>query len=114
MRSLVPLALLCAAGAAAAAPAPSATSPAPADPAVAPTVYRPGAAPPQAVCRERIQEARELAGKPAEPGDASADPLFIAAVAKLIGGCSVLVMRNDTSDFRALPRPTEHRMMPAR
>ena len=67
------------------------------------------------VCRDRIQEVRRELGKPALERDASPqDPLFIAAVDRRIGGCSVLVMRNDTSDIRPLPAPREHRMMPAR
>ena len=67
------------------------------------------------VCRDRIQEVRRELGKPALERDAApADPLFIAAVDKRIGGCSVLVMRNDTSDIRPLPVPQEHRLMPAR
>jgi len=67
------------------------------------------------VCRDRIHEVRRELGKPALERDAApTDPLFIAAVDKRIGGCSVMVMRNDTSDIRALPAPQEHRMMPAR
>ncbi len=68
-----------------------------------------------AVCRDRIHEVRRELGKPALERDAApADPLLIAAVDKRIDGCSVLVMRNDTSDIRPLPAPQEHRMMPAR
>jgi len=48
-------------------------------------------------------------------GDATRqDPLLIAAVDKRIGGCSVMVIRNDTSDFRSLPEQGEARIMPAR
>ena len=68
-----------------------------------------------AVCRDRIHEVRRELGQPALERDASPlDPLLIAAVDKRIDGCSVLVMRNDTSDIRPLPAPQEHRMMPAR
>ena len=68
-----------------------------------------------AVCRDRIQEVRRDSGKPALQRDASPqDPLFIAAVDKRVGGCSVLAMRNDTSDIRPLPEPGEHRLMPAK
>ena len=68
-----------------------------------------------AVCRDRIHEVRRELGKPALDRDARPDePLFIAAVDKRIDGCSVMVMRNDTSDIRPLPAPQEHRMMPAR
>jgi hypothetical protein len=67
------------------------------------------------VCRDRIQEVRrELGQPPLDRTAAPADPLFIAAVDKRIGGCSVLVMRNDTSDIRPLPAPREHRLMPAK
>ena len=66
-------------------------------------------------CRDRIHEVRRELGKPALERDASPqEPLFIAAVDKRIGGCSVMVMRNDTSDVRPLPEPQEHRLMPAR
>ena len=68
-----------------------------------------------AVCRDRIHEVRRELGKPALERDASPEePLFIAAVDKRIGGCSVMVMRNDTSDFRPLPEPRSHRLMPAK
>jgi hypothetical protein len=70
---------------------------------------------PSPVCRDRIQEVRRELGKPDLERDASPeDPLFIAAVDKRIGGCSVMVMRNDTSDIRPLPAPQEHRLMPAK
>src|SRR5688500_3074570 len=59
-----------------------------------------------AVCRDRIHQVRRELGKPALDRDASPqEPLFIAAVDKRIGGCSVMVMRNDTSDLRPLPAP---------
>ena len=67
------------------------------------------------VCRDQIREVRRELGKPELRRDAtSQDPLLIAAVHKRIGGCAVLVMRNDTSDFRPLPEPAEHRLMPAK
>jgi hypothetical protein len=67
------------------------------------------------VCRDRILEVRREFGKPALERDAAQqDPLLIAAVDKRIGGCSVLVMRNDTSDIRPLPAPQKHRLMPAK
>lgn len=70
---------------------------------------------PDAVCRDRIQEVRRELGLPAIERDASPqNPLFIAAVDKRIDGCSVMVMRNDTSDIRPLPAPQEHRLMPAK
>ena len=70
---------------------------------------------PDVVCRDRIQQVRRELGKPAlEPEASPADPLFIAAVDKRIDGCSVMVMRNDTTDLRPLPAPGEHRRMPAR
>jgi hypothetical protein len=74
-----------------------------------------GAGGTSAVCRDRIQEVRRELGKPALDRDAAPqDPLFIAAVDKRIDGCSVMVMRNDTSDIRPLPAPQEHRLMPAK
>ena len=107
MRVIVPLiALLLATGAAA---PPTAQMPAPN---ATPQVLPEGASP---VCRERIQEVRRELGKPELQRDAAPqEPLLIAAVDKRIGGCSVMVMRNDTSDFRPLPGPGEARMMPAR
>ena len=70
---------------------------------------------PRLVCRDRIHEVRRELGKPALEREAPAtEPLLIAAVDKRIGPCSVMVMRNDTSDFRPLPAPAEHRLMPAR
>jgi hypothetical protein len=67
-----------------------------------------------AVCRDRIQEVRRELGQPVLERDATPqEPLLIAAVDKRVGGCSVLVMRNDTSDIRPLPAPQEHRLMPA-
>jgi hypothetical protein len=74
-----------------------------------------GAAPPGAVCRDRIQQVRSERGLPTLDRDASPEePLLIAAVDKRIGGCSVMVMRDDTSDIRPLPAPQEHRMMRAK
>ena len=57
------------------------------------------------VCRDRVQEVRDERGLPElDRGTASPDePLLIAAVDHRIGGCSVMVMRNDLSDVRPLP-----------
>ena len=57
------------------------------------------------VCRDRIQQVRDERGLPAlDRRTASPDePLLIAAVDQRIGGCSVMVMRNDLSDVRPLP-----------
>jgi len=63
--------------------------------------------PGERVCSDRIQEVRDERGlprldrDPAKPGE----DLLIAAVDMRIGGCSVMVMRNDTSDIRPLPAP---------
>ncbi len=59
------------------------------------------------VCRDRIQQIRDERGLPKLDRDnaTSDEPLLIAAVDQRIGGCSVMVMRNDTSDIR--PVPTE-------
>lgn len=66
--------------------------------------------PGEAVCRDRVHEVREERGLPKlDDKSANADePLFIAAVDKRIDGCSMLVMRNDTSDVRPLPAMPEH------
>jgi len=71
----------------------------------------------KAVCRETIQEVREERGLPWVDQGTAPDPdqpLLIAAVDRTIDGCSVLVMRDDTSDVRPVPGPREHRLMPAR
>ena len=71
----------------------------------------------KAVCRETIQEVREERGLPWVDRGTAPDPdqpLLIAAVARTIDGCSVLVMRDDTSDVRPVPGPQEHRLMPAK
>jgi len=93
--------------------APRAIEPAPdALPRIGPVIGAEGSSP---VCRDRIHEVRRENGQPALDRDAAQEkPLFIAAVDKRIGGCSVLVMRNDTSDIRPLPEPGRHRLMPAR
>ena len=110
MRIVVPLiALLLATGATA---PPTVVIPVPAPNPTAPHDLADGVSP---VCRERIQEVRRELGKPELQRDTTRqDPLLIAAVDKRIGGCSVLVMRNDTSDIRPLPQQGEARMMPAR
>jgi len=83
-----------------------------APPAMGPVI---GVESPTAVCRDRIQEVRRELGQPALERDATSPaPALIAAVDKRIDGCSVMVMRNDTSDIRPLPAPSEHRLMPAR
>jgi hypothetical protein len=58
------------------------------------------------VCRDRIEAVRDGRGLPKLNRDnaAPAQPLLVAAVDKRIGGCSVLVMRNNTSDIRPLPQ----------
>lgn len=111
MRAAVPLiALLLATGAA------PPTTPAPERNAAAPRVtINPTNG--KAVCRETIQEVREERGLPwVDRGTAVEpdEPLLIAAVDKTIDGCSVLVMRDNTSDIRPLPEPREHRLMPAK
>jgi hypothetical protein len=110
MRVIVPLtALLLATGAAA---SPTGEAVPPPDPSIR-SEAGPGSA--RTVCRDRIQEARRELRKPTLDRDAAPrQPLFIAAVDKRIDGCEVMVMRNDTSDFRPLPEQGEARMMPAR
>jgi hypothetical protein len=60
-------------------------------------------------CRGRIVAARAELGLPKLPEDGAkpGDPLFLAAVARTIDGCDVLVMRDNTSDFRPLPQFAE-------
>ena len=80
-------------------------------PADVPPEPTPGAmtaqADPRTVCRERIQLVRQERGLPKLQRDTaqSDEPLLIAAVEKRIGGCSVLVMRDNLSDVRPLPTP---------
>ena len=71
----------------------------------------------KAVCRDTIQQVREERSLPwVDRGNAvdPDEPLLIAAVHKTIDGCSVMVMRDDTSDVRPLPGPRDHRLMPAK
>ena len=113
MRIVIPFVALLFLGAAAAAEIPSATTQAPA---LAPnSTVEAGplvrfdrgvpASDESRSCRDRIQTAREERGLPIlERKTASPEePLFIAAVDKRIDCCSVLVMRNNTSDIRPLP-----------
>lgn len=112
MRVALPLIALLLATGAAAPETVQVEPPPPAIPEMGPVIGAEGSSP---VCRDRIQEVRRDLGKPPLDPDASQqDPLFIAAVDKRIGGCSVLVMRNDTNDMRPLPEPQEHRLMPAK
>jgi len=74
--------------------------------------------PDRADCGDRIETVRAERGLPRlerEPADPD-EPLLIAAVHKQIDGCSVLVMRYDTSDVRPMPRidGQEARLRPAR
>jgi hypothetical protein len=57
-------------------------------------------------CRGRMVTARAELGLPKLPDDGAkpGDPLFIAAVDRLVDGCEVLVMRDDLSDIRPLPQ----------
>jgi hypothetical protein len=61
---------------------------------------------PQANCRGKIVKARAELGLPKLSNDSAkaGDPLLIAAVDKMIGGCEVLVMRDNLSDIRPLPQ----------
>ena len=71
----------------------------------------------KAVCRDTIQQIRAERGLPWVDRGTAADPsepLLIAAVHKTIDGCSVMVMRDDTSDVRPVPGPQAHRLMPAK
>lgn len=63
----------------------------------------------ETVCRDRIHKVRgerglpELKSEKADPDE----PYFIAAIDHRIDGCSVMVMRNDLSDVRPIPKPDE-------
>ena len=59
----------------------------------------------RARCEEQIRKARSDAGQPEierEPADPE-KPLMLAAVHQTIEDCPVLVMKQDTSDIRAVP-----------
>lgn len=64
------------------------------------------------VCNDRIELVRQERGLPKLQRDTASpeEPLLIAAVDHRIGGCSVLVMRNDTADVRPIPAPQGERM----
>lgn len=69
-------------------------------------------------CRGRIEQVREERGLPKLQQDTASpdEPLLIAAVEKLVDGCSVMVMYHDTNDIRPLPEFQEGsgQLMPAR
>lgn len=56
-------------------------------------------------CRVRIEQVRAQVGLPGLDRDTATGerPLLIAAVDKRIGGCAVMVMRNNFSDIRPVP-----------
>ncbi len=56
-------------------------------------------------CRDTIEQVREERDLPSLRRETATpdEPLLIAAVDHRIGGCSVLVMHNNTSDVRPLP-----------
>lgn len=61
------------------------------------------------ICRDRIHEVREANGQARldkEPEDGE-DGVLIAAVDHRVEGCSVMVMRNDTSDIRPIPKASD-------
>ncbi|MBT2133701.1 hypothetical protein KK137_05075 [Croceibacterium sp. LX-88] len=60
-------------------------------------------------CIGRIELVRQERGQPALQRDAdkAEEGMLIAAVDHKIDGCSVLVMRNDTSDVRPVPTINE-------
>ena len=63
----------------------------------------------QAICRDRIHEVREANDQPRLRSDTADpdDPLLIAAVDQRIDECSVMVMRDNTSDVRPIPLPDD-------
>ncbi len=70
----------------------------------------------QLACRDRIEQVRAEAGKPAiEQGPADPDkPLMIHAVDQRIDGCGVLVPVADPSDIRQVPEAGREQLIPAR
>ena len=68
-------------------------------------------------CRDKIEHVRQENGQPPLRRETAYpdEPLLIAAVDHRIDGCSVMVMRQDTSDVRPLPDPPEGppKLMPA-
>ncbi|MBO9519490.1 MAG: hypothetical protein J7493_15615 [Porphyrobacter sp.] len=60
-------------------------------------------------CIGRIELVRQERGQPALQRDAdkTEEGLLIAAVDQRVSGCSVMVMRNDTSDIRPVPKINE-------
>ncbi|MBX7457325.1 hypothetical protein K3152_03615 [Qipengyuania sp. 1NDH17] len=81
-------------------------SPAPIDPQV--ELQTPRDAAPEN-CDDRITQVRAANGHPKlDRGTSSEeDAKFIAAVDLRIGDCSVMVMREDTSDIRPLPKRSD-------
>lgn len=75
-----------------------------------------GESPEAAECRDRIHLVRAERGLPLLQRDTASpdEPLFIAAVDHRLDGCGVLVMRNNTSDIRPVPRLPPPTLMPAR
>jgi hypothetical protein len=74
-----------------------------------PQLDDPRDAPQGVVCRDRIEQVRAERGLPMlDRGTATGEEvLLIAAVDHRIDGCSVMVMKNDTSDVRPLPAPKD-------
>lgn len=69
------------------------------------------------VCRDRIQQIRDTNRLPPVQRETASpnEPLLMAAVDQRIDGCSVMVMRHDTSDIRPLPKIDNRlRLIPAR
>ncbi|WP_375291990.1 hypothetical protein [Qipengyuania sp.] len=67
-------------------------------------------------CRETIEQARAVAGKPEldrEPAD-PAEAKHFYAVDRSVDGCPVLVMSGDPADQRPVPQVGEPMLIPAR
>lgn len=60
-------------------------------------------------CEQTITQVRDANGQPSlrREGAAPEDAEMIAAVDHQIDGCSVMVMHNDTSDVRPVPKPED-------
>ncbi len=70
----------------------------------------------KAICRDRIQKAREQAGQPwLDRGPATGEePMAIWAVDRREEGCAVLVTMGDPNDIRPIPKIEErHGLRPA-
>lgn len=76
----------------------------------APTAFAAAEDEGETICKDRIHEARTANSQPMLQRETarSEEGLLIAAVDQRINGCSVMVMYNDTSDIRPIPKPADN------